>query len=1629
MTSTRYFIAATVVAWFLAGCKNDVTGPTFALQVAVAGSGTVTSSSGDISCTGAAGSTSGTCTADYKKGTSVTLSETPAGGSVFGGWSGSGINCLDSSPCVVTMDEAQSVTATFMQQFTLTVSGAGSGTGTVTSDTGNISCTSTAGSTSGTCLLTVNSGRLVTLTATPTGGSVFDGWSGSGITCAGTAPCVVTMDQAKDVTASFTLQFALTVVGAGTGTGTVTSGSPAINCTSSAGTLSGTCTASYNSGTVVTLTATSAGGSVFDGWSGTGTSCQGTSPCVLTMDQARTVTATFTQHFALTIGGTGTRVVATVTSSPAGLNCILASGAATGTCSGDFGSRTVTLTLSRWTGTTVTGWSGTGSSCSGDSCQVTMDQGRNVIVGLGGRAGDVNGDGLVDQIDLDRVKTAFGQTDLRPEDVNRDSLVDIQDLGIVSSNWTGGLTVATVAASAVTSTTAVLNGTMTAGPNAATVWFEWGTSPTLASPNTTTPQAISPGTAAVPFSANVNGLTANTIYYFRAMAANGGGTANGDIISLTPPGPVSLTLVGGGTGGTAQLTSTPAGIDCTVAPGTATGSCGATFGSGTPVTLNATPWTGTTVTGWSGTGSTCSANSCQVTMDQARTVTVDLGGRAGDVNADGLVDQIDVDRVKAAFGRTDLPPEDVNRSSLVDIQDLGIVLSNWTGGLTVTTVAASAVTGTDAVLNGTMTAGSNAATVWFEWGTSPTLANPSTTTPQAISAGTALVPFSASVSGLTANTTYYFRAVASNNGGIANGDIFSFNSATFTPGLTVTGSGTGSGRVASSPSGIDCTIGTNGPTGSCSSAFTSGTSVTLNVTPWTGATVTGWSGTGSSCSGDSCQVTMDQARTVTVDLGGVAGDVNGDGLVDQIDLDRVKAAFGQTDLRPEDINRDGLVDIHDLGIVLSDWTGGLTVTTVAASSVTSTSAALNGSMTAGPNAATVWFEWGTSPTLSNPNTTAPQAIAAGTAVVPFSTSASGLTANTTYYFRAVASNSGGTASGDTLTFTTPGPVTLTVVGGGTGGVARVTSDPTGIDCTIAPGTGTGSCSTAFSSGTVTLTLKRWTGTTVTGWNGTGSSCSGDSCQVTMDQVRTVTVDLGGRAGDVNGDGLVDQIDLDRVKAAFGQTDLRPEDINRDGLVDIHDLGIVLSNWTGGLTVTTVAASDFTDTSATLNGSMTAGSNAATVWFEWGTSPTLANANATTPQAIAAGTSVVPFSASVSGLAANTTYYFRAVASNNGGTAKGDSSSFSTALPSQTMWVSVDAGNAFACGINDGGQAYCWGSNGSGQLGIGTVDALAHHAPTAVLGSHSFVSITAGAGHACGLTDTHAAYCWGHNYRGRLGAGGEPDGSFPQPTLVSGGYSFSMVSAGHDHTCALATTGEAYCWGSNSNGQLGIGSSDSNNHLSPEPVAGGTKFLYISAGMNHTCGVATDGTGYCWGDNGSGQLGDGSQTERHSPTLVSGGLSFKTISAGVTHTCALAVSDVAYCWGANSNGQLGSGSTVVSSVPVVVTGGQAFGSLSAGGSDAMIERHTCGVTTAGTAFCWGANSNGQLGNGSYDYIAHGAPEAVAGDLNFQRITTGGLFSCGVTTARRAYCWGSDSTGQLGNGEGGGSTSPVQVIEPS
>ena len=360
---------------------------------------------------------------------------------------------------------------------------------------------------------------------------------------------------------------------------------------------------------------------------------------------------------------------------------------------------------------------------------------------------------------------------------------------------------------------------------------------------------------------------------------------------------------------------------------------------------------------------------------------------------------------------------------------------------------------------------------------------------------------------------------------------------------------------------------------------------------------------------------------------------------------------------------------------------------------------------------------------------------------------------------------------------------------------------------------------------------------------------------------------------------------------------------------------------------------------------------------------------------------------------------------------------------------ISAGFGHSCGLV-GASLRCWGWNGTGELGIGSTTSSS--VPRSVSGNLALSSVSAGIGdgyssYTCGLAVTGAAYCWGSNRSGRLGAsttttcfvnneaGGanEPCSTVPLP--VTGGIAFADLSAAVDHTCGVALDSLAYCWGSNYAGKLGTG--DSVDRRTATPVAGGLRFVMVRAGIDHTCGLIMSGTAICWGSNDRGELGDGSTLGSPTPRPVRGGLTFEAVSAGWDYTCALASGGAAYCWGANSAGQLGTGDLTTTAFPVPVSGNIRFESISTGWD------YTCGVARSGAAYCWGGNGGGQLGVG--DELPRLRPALVAGGLGFATVSVGYGHTCGRSIAGTLYCWGQNFAGALGDGSTSQRDVPVKV----
>lgn len=306
-------------------------------------------------------------------------------------------------------------------------------------------------------------------------------------------------------------------------------------------------------------------------------------------------------------------------------------------------------------------------------------------------------------------------------------------------------------------------------------------------------------------------------------------------------------------------------------------------------------------------------------------------------------------------------------------------------------------------------------------------------------------------------------------------------------------------------------------------------------------------------------------------------------------------------------------------------------------------------------------------------------------------------------------------------------------------------------------------------------------------------------------------------------------------------------------------------------------------------------------------------------------------------------------------------------------------------------------------------------------SLTFAELNGGLYHTCGVTVTNHGYCWGSNSRGQLGDGTTTSSQTPVP--VSNPGSFAQVSTGEDHSCGLTSAGEAFCWGSNVYGQLG--DATSTDRAAPAAVDVSSvptnTFVRISAGQYHTCAITTDNEPYCWGYNAFGQLGDGTTTSRSTPVAVDASAlptsTFAWISLGGAHTCGVTTANEAVCWGHNLSGAIGDGSTTDRYTPVAVSTAESFTRTAAG------LAHSCGLTSAGEVLCWGSNVQGQLGDGTT--TTRTVPEAVSTTDAFVQLSLGRIHSCGVTAGARAVCWGNNGYGQLGDGTTTDRTAPVAV----
>ncbi len=347
------------------------------------------------------------------------------------------------------------------------------------------------------------------------------------------------------------------------------------------------------------------------------------------------------------------------------------------------------------------------------------------------------------------------------------------------------------------------------------------------------------------------------------------------------------------------------------------------------------------------------------------------------------------------------------------------------------------------------------------------------------------------------------------------------------------------------------------------------------------------------------------------------------------------------------------------------------------------------------------------------------------------------------------------------------------------------------------------------------------------------------------------------------------------------------------------------------------------------------------------------------------------------------------------------------------FTALSHGGSHGCAIQ-AGHAMCWGNDNYGQLGDGA--ALNRSAPVLVSDLTNVVDIAAGGTHSCAVEDLggamgRQAYCWGRNAVGAVGV--STPTSSGTPILVALAGEEIAIDAGSNHSCAITSAGAIHCWGENDHGQLGrttTGTFDVPGGAVPG-IDDGTD---LALGANFSCVLRSGGTVDCFGANDYGQLGNGSTTDSTAPVTVSGLSTVQGLAAGESHACALLASGEVHCWGRGDGGQLGDGSATNSATPVAV----AFTSIEAVSVAAGAD-HSCAAYVDGSVRCWGGSSFYELGNGGT--ASASTPALVMGVTNVTEVvagTEGAHTTCvlegSATPAGSLQCWGRNEVGAAGSG---------------
>ena len=387
---------------------------------------------------------------------------------------------------------------------------------------------------------------------------------------------------------------------------------------------------------------------------------------------------------------------------------------------------------------------------------------------------------------------------------------------------------------------------------------------------------------------------------------------------------------------------------------------------------------------------------------------------------------------------------------------------------------------------------------------------------------------------------------------------------------------------------------------------------------------------------------------------------------------------------------------------------------------------------------------------------------------------------------------------------------------------------------------------------------------------------------------------------------------------------------------------------------------------------------------------------------------------VAGLQNGTAYWF-AVSSVDEAGNESDKSSPASATPAdQGEWSVLSAGLGHTCGVKTDGTLWCWGNNGSGQLGTGVISEDGEARPVQVGTGTDWATVDTGHSTTCALKADRTLWCFGGGDFGQLGLGAVTSQLTPAQLAV--GTTWSSLAVGAQHACAVRSDGTLWCWGNNGNGQVG---DDSTTHRDvPVQVGAVATWDTVDAGYSHSCGTRTGTTqAWCWGSNGSNELGNVTSGQAEIPTpLTEDG--WQRLLPGNQYSCGLRTDDSLWCWGLPFSGQTGGLGSFATKA--AVTPPSSWSSATPG------EEHGCGIRLTGALWCWGRSDSGQVGDGQAHLNV--APVVIAAGTVWRSVTAGDMHTCGVHQDGTAWCWGHNGSGQLGTGDTETMLAPVPVDPP-